>query len=66
VTDGMIVMSLSASLQQKMAMATDCPCQIALNWYISSHLRVKLHKKRLHKTGPACSSTDFSSCLSLH
>jgi hypothetical protein len=30
-TDGMAVMSLSASILQKMSAATDCPCQIPIN-----------------------------------
>jgi hypothetical protein len=34
-TDGMIVMSLSASLQNKTSAAMDCLCQIVLNWKIS-------------------------------
>jgi hypothetical protein len=53
VTDGVTVMSLSGSLLQKIGVAK------LHETYISSHLRVKLHKKKLCKTGPACSTTDF-------
>ena len=61
--DGMTAMSLSASLLQKINMATDSLCQIALNqqlWHksenwckFSSHIKVKLHKKKLCTTRPA-------------
>jgi hypothetical protein len=64
VTDGMTVMSLSASLLQKIKVAMDHLCQITLNqkllrkfekWYkFSSRIKVKLHKNKLCETRPAC------------
>ena len=42
VTDGVTVMSLSASLLQKITVAVDCVCQITLN------------QKLLCKTRPTC------------
>jgi len=34
VTHGMTIMSLSASLHHKTSAATDCVCQITLNWIL--------------------------------
>jgi hypothetical protein len=63
-TDGMAMMSLSASLLQKISAATDRLCQITLKgkllckfkeWYkFSSNIKVKLRKKKSHKTRPTC------------
>jgi len=59
-TNGLIVMSLSVSLQHKTRATMDRVCQIVLNWKfsctfekwckISGHIKMKLHIMR-----PACS-----------
>jgi hypothetical protein len=66
-TDGVTVMSLSASLLQEISAAMNHLCQTALNQELlckfekyckfSSHVKAKLHKKKLQKTTPACIST---------
>lgn len=66
VTDGMTMMSLSASLLHKISMGTEHLCRIALNrklphkfreWCkFSSHFKAKLHKKKSCKTRHACSA----------
>jgi hypothetical protein len=55
VTDGVTVMSLSASLLQKISVATGHLCQIVLNWKLSQkfkkwyefsrHMKVKTYKR---------------------
>jgi len=40
-TEGMTVMSLSASLQHKTSAATFCPCQSTLNWKLSHFIYAK-------------------------
>jgi len=62
--DGLTVLSLSASLQQKTSMATDRVCQITFNQTLSrkfkkwckfsSRIKLKSGKKKLHKERPAC------------
>jgi hypothetical protein len=63
-TDGMKVTSLSASLLQKISVAMDHICQMALNLKLllkfekwskfQCRVKAKLRKKKLHKMRPAC------------
>ena len=58
-TDGVTVLSLSASLQHNTSTAADCVCQITFNrtlsWKFkkwckfSSHIKVKLGKKKKNR-----------------
>jgi hypothetical protein len=67
------VTSLSPSLQHKTSEAMDSLCQIELNQKLSrkfkewckfsSHIKVITCKKKLHKTGPACTWTHWSDSL---
>jgi hypothetical protein len=64
VTDGVTVESLPAGLQNKTRVVMDCGGHIALNQKLShkfkkwckfsSHVKMKSHKKKLHKMRPAC------------
>ena len=62
-TDGVTVMSLSASLIQKIRAAADCLCQFALNWKLTHEFKKQcqfevvlkqITHKIPHKMRPAC------------